>query len=762
MERLLIASNRLPLTINVDKNNNINIKPSVGGLATGMKSVYKNFESIWFGWPGFDESKIKDEIKQKIEKQLKTEKCHPVYINKRDEDLYYSGFSNKTIWPLFHYFMQFAVYEDIYWDAYMRVNEQFAKEILKFVKKGDKIWIHDYHLLLLPKLIHDKFPDVSIGFFLHIPFPSYELFRVLPWRNELLEGILGADLIGFHAYEYERHFLSSVRRLFGFETYFNQIMLKDRIVKTDAFPMGIDFDKFHNASLESQKKPSGEKSEIKKEIEKLSRINPDRKFILSIDRLDYSKGIPNRLLAYEHFLNKYPEYREKVTLVMLAVPSRINVRQYKIMKSEIDELVGRINGRYATISWTPVWYFYRSLPRNKLIELYNSCEVALITPVRDGMNLVAKEYIAARTDGSGVLILSEMAGASKEMNEALIINPNNKNEIADAIKQALEMPLDEQKEMNRYLQDRIKRYNVNRWASDFIDSLNKMSVIKEKHLSKKINLPVENEIISVYRDAEKRILFLDYDGTLVNYEKNPQKAMPDEELYDILDTLSNKKETEIVLVTGRSKSTFDEWFSSKNYTLIAEHGIWLKEAHKDWVCLEELPHSDEWKELVLPVVQFYTDRTPASLIEEKNHSISWHYRNSDPDLANSRVMELKEELSSLIPNLNLEIIEGNKVLEIKVSTFNKGKAAMNYLRRHHFDFVLAVGDDYSDEYLYEELPRSAFTIKAGINKTLAKYHLGSFQEVRDLLKRLSDVKQKDVTKPKRKLVKEGTYLNKKF
>jgi trehalose 6-phosphate synthase/phosphatase len=759
MERLIIVSNRLPLTIQTGRDSKINIKPSIGGLATGMKSIYKNYDSIWFGWPGLDEGKISGDMKQRIEKRLESEKCYPVYINKRDLDLYYSGFSNKTIWPLFHYFMQFAVYEDDYWNAYVRVNKKFAREILNILKKGDRIWIHDYHLLLLPKLIRDSFPDVSIGFFLHIPFPSYELFRVLPWREEILNGILGADLIGFHTYEYERHFLSSVRRLFGFETYFNQIFLGNRIAKTDAFPMGIDFDKFHDTSLAMRQQTSHEQSPLKKEIEKYCRINPGRKLILSIDRLDYSKGIPNRLVAYEHFLNKYPEYREKVTLVMLSVPSRINVEQYKIIKREIDELVGRINGKYAAINWTPVWYFYRSLPVENLIELYNSCEVALITPVRDGMNLVAKEYIASRTDGSGVLVLSEMTGASKEMNEALIINPNNKNEIADAIKQALEMPLDDQKAMNKYLQERVKRYDVKRWASDFINSLINIYSIQKKYLSKKVTLPVENEIISAYRSADRKILFLDYDGTLVNYEKLPEKARPDEELYEILDTLSEKDDTEIVLVTGRGKNTFGEWFSSKNYTLIAEHGVWLKELNKDWEKSDDGSLSNEWKELVLPVVQFYTDRTPASMIEEKNHSISWHYRNSDPDLASSRAVELKDELGSLISNLSLEVLEGNKVLEIKNSTFNKGKAAMNYLRRNNFDFVLAIGDDYSDEYLYEELPRWAFTIKAGINKTLAKYNLESFKEVRNLLKRIANAKQDNKDKNKEKEVKEGTAHN---
>lgn len=737
MNRLIIASNRLPVTINIDENDKVDITPSVGGLATGMKSIYKDYESKWFGWPGFGEDEITNEAKKKIENRLDKENCLPVYIDKEDEDLYYSGFSNKTIWPLFHYFMQFTEYEDNQWDAYVRVNKKFADEILKVVKKGDKIWIHDYHLLLLPQLIRDEFLDVSIGFFLHIPFPSYEIFRVLPWREELLKGILGADLVGFHTYDYERHFVSSVRRLLGFEIYFNQIKLGNRIVKTDAFPMGIDFEEFNNASLKSMKKLPDEQSEIKAEIEKFYQDNPGRKLILSIDRLDYSKGIPNRLIAFDHFLNKYPHYHEKVTLVMLAVPSRINVEQYQIIKSEIDELVGRINGKYASINWTPVWYFYRSLPFHNLVELYNSSDIALITPVRDGMNLVAKEYLASRIDNTGVLILSEMAGAYKEMNEALVINPNNKNEIADSIKKALEMPVEEQKEINSFLRERIKRYDVKRWASDFIQSLNNMSSIQDKYLSKKITPAIEDGIMASYRNAKNKVLFLDYDGTLVNYGSKPQKAKPDKELYQILDAFSRDNETRVVLVTGRGKDIFDEWFASKDYTLIVEHGVWFKEPDKKWINMDKGSLNSDWKELVLPVVQFYTDRTPASLIEVKTHSISWHYRNTDPDLGISRAMELKEELSNLILNQDLEIIEGNKVVEIKTSVLNKGKSALEYLNTSEYDFVLAIGDDYSDEYLYEKLPDSAITIKAGINKTLAKYHLESFKEVRSLLKKLA-------------------------
>ncbi|MGC9343383.1 MAG: trehalose-phosphatase, partial [Bacteroidales bacterium] len=297
-----------------------------------------------------------------------------------------------------------------------------------------------------------------------------------------------------------------------------------------------------------------------------------------------------------------------------------------------------------------------------------------------------------------------------------------------------------QQETNKILQERIKNYDVKRWASDFILSLDNMSIIRDKYLSSKISPPVISNIINEYKKADRKVLFLDYDGTLVNYERNPRKAKPDKELYEILDQLSRHENNHVVLVTGRDKDTFNEWFSSRNYTLIAEHGAWMKEPDKEWVKTDNGKMNNEWKELMIPIMNFTRDRTPGSIVEEKSHSIAWHYRNSDPDQGALRAMELKEELNSLISNLNLEVIEGNKFLEIKNSAFNKGKAAMDYSRRNSFDFILAIGDDFTDEYLYEELPESAFTLKVGHSKTLAKYSLESFKEARSILKEIKNTR----------------------
>ncbi len=734
MSRFLIISNRLPVQIKISEED-INVTPSVGGLATGMMSVSKSFKSLWIGWSGVDHTKLPGKQEKQVNQLLEKENCVGVNLTEEEVELYYEGFSNKTIWPLFHYFNQFVKYEEEHWQAYKKVNQKFADVIAENMEGVDKIWIHDYHLLLLPQMIKERFPDVTIGFFLHIPFPSYELFRILPWRMEIINGMLGADLLGFHTFDYERHFMSSVRRLLGYDININEINLPKRIVKVDNFPMGIDYDKFHNAALESQKRSVRDKSDVRKELERYYLLYPETKFILSIDRLDYSKGLINRLMAFEYFLENYPEYREKVTLVMLAVPSRIGVEQYQQMKSELDEIVGRINGKFSSINRTPIWYFYRSMPFENLVDLYNYCEIALLTPIRDGMNLVAKEFIASKTDGRGVLILSEMAGASKEMSEALIINPNDMAQIASNIKKAIEMPYEEQVERNTVLQKRLKRYNVEKWANDFLNSMEEVRQNEQLYKGKRLSEATKNALLKDVCKSKNRIFFLDYDGTLTGFEDNPKHAKPDDELYKLLDELAKNPKNRVVLISGRDRNTFEEWFGDRDYTLIVEHGVWVKPAGGEWQMIE--PLDDTWKENIYSALEFYVDRTPGSFIEEKNYSLVWHYRKSDPELGMNRAIELKDELNSLVSNLNLEILEGNKVIEIKNRGINKGRAAQKVLHTEPADAIIAIGDDWTDEFLFAELPDEAVTIKVGMAKTVAGYKVENFVEVRDFLQKLA-------------------------
>jgi trehalose 6-phosphate synthase/phosphatase len=731
MNKTIIVSNRLPLQISIN-DNQLEVMPSVGGLATGMKSVHAEGNGLWVGWSGITDEDLNETIEAEVNLKIKQAKCRAVALNEADVDDFYLGFSNRTLWPLFHYFSEYAEFKKTHWEAYKRVNQKFADVVLDTIEDGDTVWVHDYQLLLLPALIKEQKPDVTIGFFLHIPFPSYEIFRTFPWREELLTGMLGSDLLGFHTYDYERHFLSSVKRILRLDVNFNEISYYERIVKVDSFPMGIDYDKFYNAAL-THNNSNSEKSELQKRLDTHIQEGDDKKFILTIDRLDYTKGIPNRLRAYEHFLKTYPEYQEKVRLVMLAVPSRSGVPQYQKLKRETDELVGRINGEFSTVSWTPIWYFYRSLPFENLIDLYTSSDVALITPVRDGMNLVAKEYVATRTNQDGVLILSEMAGASKEMNEALLINPNSFEDFATALKRALTMPLEEQKSRMKILQKRLKRYNVEKWAEEFLKSLDATNQMKEIFVSKKLSSEDIDGIVSQYKNAKKRLVLLDYDGTLVGFKDNPQDAKPDSELFEILDALQSQDNTSLSLISGRDKDTFKKWFGKKPYDLITDHGVWIRQKQK-WTALEIL--KTDWMANIKPILESFVDRTPGTFIETKDYSLVWHYRAADPELAQIRTIELNTVLTSMVSNNNLSILKGSKVIEIKSSNVNKGRAANQLFIKNDYDFILIMGDDFTDEDMFEAAPNNATTIKVGYTKTKAKYKIKSFEQVRALLEKL--------------------------
>jgi trehalose 6-phosphate synthase/phosphatase len=720
MAKLLIVSNRLPITIN-KRENKIRFNKSVGGLATGLDSFYKLYQGKWIGWPGIAIERIEKQ-KRSITKNLSTENCYPVFLNQYDIENYYHGFCNRTIWPLFHYFTQHSSYSKYTWESYKHINELFAKQVVKFVEPDDRIWVHDYQLMLLPKLLRKKLPDAAIGFFLHIPFPSSEVFRLLPCRNEIIEGMLGADLIGFHTYDYVHHFIESVRRLVGYEHTPGRITADNRTVKVDAFPMGIDYERFAHAV---------NSIEVQKEIKKIRKKVGNRKIILSVDRLDYTKGIPARLEAFDYFLERYPKYREKVTLILVAVPSRTGVEQYALLKKRVDELISKINGKCGTLEWMPIWYLYRYLSFQNLVPLYSVADVALITPLRDGMNLIAKEFLAAKIDSKGVLILSEMAGASKELGEAIIVNPNNKDEIADAIKNALELSEKEQITRNETMQKRLKRYNVERWAIDFMESLSHIKKVQQDTISKRLTPETRRDVINDYAKSKRRLFLLDYDGTLTSFIDRPEKAKPDKQLIVILKALAHKKRNEVVIISGRNKEILDQWFGNLNLGLIAEHGVWFKKRNQDWQLIE--PLRSEWKAQIRPILELYVVRTPGAFIEEKDFSLVWHYRKADPKLATIRAGELKEALSYLTNNLNLGILEGSKVLEVKGIGINKGHAALKWILKEKWDFIIAIGDDWTDEDTFAILSEQAYSIKVGMGVSRARFSMSYPFEVRELL-----------------------------
>lgn len=727
MGRLIIVSNRLP--VNIEKTDNgLQFHPSVGGLATGIKSYCENNESVWVGWPGIPSENINKQEAAEIKERLQEMGCHPVFLKQQQIEDYYYGFCNKTIWPLFHYFTLYSSYDNNLWEIYKKVNEQYCQAINRIARSDDIIWVHDYQLLLLPKMVRRKLPKNQIGFFLHIPFPSFELVRLMPWREEILEGMLGSDLIGFHEYDYVRHFLSSVHRITGYEHALSDISVDNRLVRVDAFPMGIEYEKYASA---------GQKPEVKKQIENIAAEAKDTSIIVSIDRLDYTKGIIDRLEAYGAFLDKYPEYHGKVRMVVVAVPSRTKVASYQELKEGIERMVGQINGKFTEIGWTPISYIYRSLPFDELMALYNIADVALITPLRDGMNLIAKEFVAAQRDREkkGMLILSEMAGAANEMAEAIKINPHNRDQIVSAIHDALNMTEEDKDRRNQLMDKRVRRYTVERWAADFMSSLNDIKSKQNELTVSKLTAKSRNKIMSAYKKAGKRLLLLDYDGTLVGFSGKPEQAVPDEKLYEDIAELNKDEKNEIVIISGRDKETLDKWLGNLDINLVGEHGGWIKRKGEDWHAKEFL--QSDWKTAIRPVLELFTDRTPGAIVEEKDFSLVWHYRKSDPGLAHVRIQELKDAILGLTANFNIGVFEGNKIVEIKRTGINKGSAVELWLNEENWDFILAAGDDYTDEYMFSVLPETAYSIKVGYEASKARFSLASAKETRELLEQLA-------------------------
>lgn len=721
--RLIIVSNRLPVKVKV-KNEEIWYQSSEGGLATGLNSLSTSFERHWIGWPGVYPSN--DELRKEIEEKLEQQQLHGVFLTREQAKHYYEGYANSTLWPLFHYFFVYVRHDPRFWTSYIEVNRLFLQKVLAVAGKNDIIWVHDYHLMLLPGMIRKELPDARIGFFLHIPFPSYELFRSLTHRQDLLEGMLGSDLIGFHTYDYMRHFLSTVYRIMGLESYLNTISYQGREISVDSFPMGIDYNKYNHAS---------ELPQVQEYIQQYKTLYGNRKLILSVDRLDYSKGILHRLRAFTKLLDENPEVHGTISLILIVVPSRSQLEQYHKLKVKIDEMIGAINGTYSQMGWIPVHYLYQSLNFDQLTALYYIADIALVTPLRDGMNLVAKEYVAAKKDQPGVLILSEMAGASLELPQALIINPHNIGEITGAIHQAINMDPEEQKERMHRMQEHLLRHTVHKWASDFIGELQVVH-IKEKQLQQMTLTATDTEEIGKkYREAKQRVFILDYDGTLVSFSKDPGEATPDEELMQVIQKMRSQKNLQVYIISGRDPEFLGTYLGNSGIHLVAEHGAFFYENLK-WIKAYKNDKGDEWKKEIREIMLDITEKTPGSFIEEKHSSLVWHYRKTDAWLADLRVNQLIQMLVYTCTRQNLHLMKGNKLVEVKVPGVNKGTAVKQILQKKQYDFILAIGDDITDEDMFQALPSGAYSIKVGSFSKSAGYQILSSNAVRHFLMKI--------------------------
>lgn len=728
MSKTIFVSNRLPVTIGHTAGK-LNYEPSIGGLTTGLKSVHEEGDSLWVGWCGLPEEDLSKKEQAEIDRHLRiVYKNIPIFLSRAEIDDYYYGFCNRTIWPMFHYFTDEIEYLHELWQAYRTVNQKFFEKLEGIIEDGDTIWVHDYQLMLLPGLIREKFPDTSIGFFLHIPFPSYEIFRLLPWREKVLRGLLGADLIGFHTYDYVRHFTSSVRRILGHEHNLGFFHIGNRLVKTDVFPMGIDYNRYYKAHS---------KNSIQKESKEVLQKAEGTSLILSVDRLDYTKGIPGRIRSYSEFLRRNPKYREKVTMILIVAPSRTEVETYSELLREIEELVGSTIGEHGTMGWVPIWFFYRSFGFEALVALYSAADVLLVTPIRDGMNLVAKEYVAARADEKGMLVLSETAGAASELGEAVIVNANNIEEVANGIKSALEMPEEEQISRNTIMHKRLRHYNIEFWARDFLEKLDEIKKKQDRDSLIKINRQRLSDIKSSMVAAGKRLFLMDYDGTMADFRVKPGDAKPDAVLLGMLKKLSASEKNTVVILSGREKNTLEEWFGHLPIDLIAGHGMWIRKANHEWEQLEIL--KADWKETLRPLLEMHTARTPGSFIEEKSYSLAWHYRRCEPELAAVRVNELKDALEDLTGNMNIGLLDGNKVIEIKDMTVNKSRAASIWLNAEDWKFIFSAGDDWSDEDMFSVLPEDAWSVKVGTGISEARYQVDTVEDIRNILLELSKI-----------------------
>lgn len=724
--RVVIISNRLPIAIKKIKGQ-LSIQQSPGGLATGLRHLQSEKKVIFVGWPGYITENQKEQ--KYIEEKLITEyHCYPIFLSRHEFEKYYYGFSNRTLWPLFHYFTSHCTFEESEWEVYKQVNQKFYRKINSLATTQDIFWIHDYHLLLLPQLIRKKYSESTIGFFLHIPFPSSEVFRIFPWRSELLEGVLGSDLIGFHTYEYARHFLSSSLRLLGYEHEFASITIKDRIVKVDNYPIGIDAKEIEDLL---------QHPDTQKDIERLKKsldIN-GKTLILSVDRLDYSKGIPQRLEAYEMFLSQNPQCHNKIIYLMICTPSRTKVKDYSLLKQEVDGLIGKINGRFGNPGWTPIHYMYQFFPFEKLLPFYVIADIAFITPIRDGMNLVAKEYVASKTDNRGVLILSETAGAVEELSEALIINVNNKKEIVNALCEAISLTEKEQIERMKPLRQRIVEYDIQHWTQSFIRSLIETKKKKALHFSRKLNPDWQKKLLTEYKKSQRRLLLFDYDGTLIPFYKKPDKAVPDAALKRILHAFAENPKNLLVIISGRDQKTLKQWLGDIPCALVAEHGASLRKSEKSRWRSPEI-FTLKWKDEVRPILKSYEARVPGSFVEEKDIGLAWHYRNAIPELGEMRACQLHDHLKEFLANIDLQVLHGKKVVEVKPLAINKGKATLEFIKVKKWDFILALGDDWTDEEMFKVLPPLAYSIKVGFGTTHAQLYIESPQECRTLLKKM--------------------------
>ena len=714
--KLIVVSNRLPVTPKITENNDIIFNESVGGLATAIKSLNQDFE--WFGWSGLNE--VEESIEEKLIEKMKEKNMHPIFLKEEDFDNYYNGYSNSTIWPLFHYLVDKVQYSPSYWKAYKKINKQFAINIYNQIKNYDDpyIWIHDYQLMYLPKYLREFGFNGKIGFFLHIPFPSSEIFRICPNSKKILISLSNCNLIAFHTDHYSMHFIESIKRTLD-PVFFNQREYSFgsiKKIKVDTYPIGIDYKHFLN-ELESEK--------TKKNIERLSSVFNETKIILSVDRLDYTKGLLEKLDAYEKFLEEYENSFKNVVLYQIVVPSRTGVDTYQELLKKIEEKVSDINGKYTKFGeHPPIYFIYNSLPFDQLCALYYQTDLMLITAIRDGMNLVSFEFCICQKNKKekGVLLLSEFTGAVDYLSGAMICNPNDNQKLSKLIYECLTMSVNEKNIRNNF-NNKFIEFNTNKYWSKKI--LGDLINIDDEDIK---NVWDNKEyIFDKIKNAKNLFIFSDFDGTLVKLENNPQLVKLTENTKNQLTSLT--KYANVSIISGREKKDLNKLIDIKNINYYGNHGVVNDDD-------EQITNYYEWKNKLKSILEHIVELLPGSFLEDKKYSIAFHYRNVKEEFMKNKVSYIINRISVLVESYDLRIINGNKVIEIVSVKKNKSNAIRHVLKNsenitEENSCLIAIGDDTTDEDMFKYLINdNTITIRVGEKfKTTANYYLDNQEEV---------------------------------
>lgn len=723
---LILVSNRLPVSLERD-GKEYTLEESSGGLATALSSMREE-ALLWIGWPG---EPVPKSAEPAITERLAELRLSPIFLSKREVTLFYDGFSNRVIWPLFHYFPDRLTHIKDAYAVYRAVNLRFAEAIAKVAPEGAHIWVHDFQLMLVPAMLRRLRPDLGISFFLHIPFPSSEIYRMMPRREELLRGLLGADYLGFHTHDYARHFRACCLRILGVSSSADAIQVDGRRIGLGVHPIGIPIERF---------KERLELPETAPYIAELARRYAGKKIIFSLERLDYTKGVPEKLLGYEAFLEREPSHQREIVLLQVVVPSRLDNPDYQELKREIDEAIGRINGLFGSPGHSPIEYIHRSLLPHELAAFYAFADLALITPLRDGMNLVAQEFVAVQQLYAerelippGALILSEFAGAATCLTRALLVNPSDIEGLADAIEDALELDAEDREERMRVMMRRVRQLDAQKWAAKFCQDFEEhIQENQPREPSIRVDEPIARKLMSAARSAPSRYFFLDYDGTLRRIEERPHEAIPDASLLVLLERLSRLPDTEICVVSGRDYRTLETWLGSLPISLAAEHGAYFKPRGGEFQPATRLDLS--FMDPVEELFDEFAEEIPGCEVERKASSVAFHYRRADEDYAEWRARELRATLVDEFSTYPVEILRGHKVLEIRARGVHKGMAVDRVLGQHAKGaFVFAAGDDRTDLDLYRALPSAAFAVHIGGRGNEARYRVDDHRELRRLL-----------------------------